>query len=78
MALEELAGRHRRPCAGLLGRGVIQGIEVARPAGEVVDAARAEGLLLVSAKGNSIRFVPPLIIEEQQVDELIGILKKVL
>ena len=60
------------------GVGLIQGIEVARPVGEVVSAARAEGLLLVSAKGNSIRFVPPLIIEEQQVDELIEILKKVL
>ena len=60
------------------GVGLIQGIEVARPAGEVVDAARDLGLLLVSAKGNSIRFVPPLIIEEQQVDEMIAILKQVL
>ena len=75
--LEELAATDDRVLAHR-GVGLIQGIEVARPAGEVVDAARAEGLLLVSAKGNSIRFVPPLIIEEQQVDELIGILKKVL
>ena len=60
------------------GVGLIQGIEVARPAGEIVDAARARGLLLVSAKGNVIRLVPPLIIEKQQVDELIGILEDIL
>ena len=60
------------------GVGLIQGIEVLRPAGEVVDAAREKGLLLVSAKGNSIRFVPPLIIGKQQVDELMEILEAVL
>ena len=75
--LQALAEKDERVLAHR-GVGLIQGIEVLRPAGEVVDAAREKGLLLVSAKGNSIRFVPPLIIGKQQVDELMEILEAVL
>lgn len=60
------------------GVGLIQGIQVARPVAEVVNAAREKGLLLASAKGNVVRLVPPLIIGRQQVDDLVDILKEVL
>ena len=40
--------------------------------------ALKEGLLIIIAKGNVLRLVPPLIIEKEQVDEMIKILKKVL
>ena len=71
----------QKECEGLLeikGIGLIQGIKVSRPAGEVSKAALAEGLVLISAKGNVMRIVPPVVIEKEHVDEFIAILKKIL
>lgn len=75
--LEEL----KEECDGLLelrGTGLIQGIKVSKPAGEVSSLALKEGLVLISAKGNVMRIVPPVVIEKEHVDEFIGILKKIL
>ena len=75
--LEEL----KKQCEGLLeikGTGLIQGIKVSKPAGEVSNLALKEGLVLISAKGNVMRIVPPVVIEKQHVDEFIAILKKIL
>lgn len=60
------------------GKGLIQGIEISKPVGEVTNAALKEGLLVISARGNVIRLVPPLVIEKQHVDEMIDKLSKVL
>ncbi len=58
------------------GIGLIQGLTCTRPVGEIIDRAREEGLLLISAEGNVLRFVPPLIITNEQVDEAVEKLKK--
>ena len=34
--------------------------------------------LVIQAEGNVLRFVPPLIVEEKHIDEMIGKLKKAL
>lgn len=60
------------------GKGLIQGIEISKPVGEVTNAVLKEGLLVISARGNVIRLVPPLVIEKQHVDEMIDKLSKVL
>lgn len=60
------------------GKGLIQGIEISKPVGEVMNAALKEGLLVISARGNVIRLVPPLVIEKKHVDEMIDKLSKVL
>ena len=60
------------------GKGLIQGIVVKKPAGEVINRAIEEGLLIISAKGNVLRFVPPLIIEKEHIDEMIEKLKRAL
>lgn len=60
------------------GKGLIQGIGISKPVGEVTNAALKEGLLVISARGNVIRLVPPLVIEKQHVDEMIDKLSKVL
>ena len=60
------------------GVGLIQGIDVVRPVNDIVNDALKAGLIVISAKGNTLRFVPPLIIEKQQVDEMIAILKDIL
>lgn len=68
-------------CDGALeqrGKGLIQGLKVRRPAGEICAAALKEGLLVISARSDVIRLVPPLIVEKEHIDELMEKLKKVL
>ncbi len=60
------------------GTGFMQGLVLSKPAGEVISRAIAEGLLVIQAEGNMLRFVPPLIVEEKHIDEMIGKLKKAL
>ena len=43
-----------------------------------IKKAQKEGLIIISASGNVIRFVPPLVIEKKHVDEMIAKLKKCL
>ena len=59
------------------GRGLIQGLELNIPVGEVSHKALEEGLIVITAGSNVLRFVPPLIIEKEHVDEMIKKLKKV-
>ena len=58
------------------GMGLMQGLELSIPASDVVNAALKEGLVLISAGSNIVRFVPPLIISKEDVDKMITILKK--
>lgn len=60
------------------GVGLMQGIRLSEPPAAAIQAALREGLLLISAGDNVIRLVPPLIIEKAHVDEMIGILEKIL
>ena len=60
------------------GRGLMQGLELTVPVGEVSNKALEQGLILITAGNNVLRFVPPLVIEKEHVDEMIGILKKIL
>ncbi len=59
------------------GMGLMQGLVVeGRPVGEIVSKALENGLIVMSAGGNVIRFVPPLIIEKSDVDEMVRRLEK--
>ncbi len=60
------------------GKGLMQGLELTVPLAEVNQRAIEEGLLVIQAGGNVIRFVPPLIIEKKHVDEMIEKLKRIL
>ena len=79
--LREQLEKLQKECDGLLeikGTGLIQGIKVSKPAGEVSSLALKEGLVLISAKGNIMRIVPPVVIGKEHVDEFITKLKKIL
>ncbi len=60
------------------GKGLIQGIVLTESPAGVVNRALEEGLIIITAKGNTIRFVPPLIIEKEHIDEMIRKLEKAL
>lgn len=59
------------------GKGLMQGIELSVPAKPYLQKAFEKKLLVIGAGPNVIRFVPPLIVVENQVDEMIDILKGV-
>ena len=75
--LEELAGRHPQVIDEVRGAGLIIGLHCVVPNGELVGKLREQGLLTVPAAENVVRLLPPLIIEDAQVDEALGILEGV-
>lgn len=62
------------------GMGLMQGLEldISVPVGQVASKALEKGLIVITAGSNVIRFVPPLVIEKEHVDEMAGILDEVL
>lgn len=58
------------------GVGLLQGLVFDRPVGDIIKQAMEKGLVLINAGTDIIRFVPPLIIEEKHVDDMIGILRE--
>lgn len=60
------------------GKGLLIGIECEGPVGDIVDAARDAGLLVISAGPNVIRLLPALTISREEVDEGVDILTGVL
>ena len=60
------------------GVGLLQGVVTQKPVGSITAKALEKGLLIISAGSDVIRFVPPLIIEKEHVDEMIEKLEAVL
>ena len=60
------------------GMGLMQGLEFTVPVGPIVAGCIKNGCLLISAGSNVIRFVPPLVIGKEHVDQMIQVLKGVL
>lgn len=56
------------------GVGFMQGLVFDGPVGDIVNRALEKGLMLINAGPNIIRFVPSLIITEENIDEMIAIL----
>lgn len=55
-------------------KGLMIGIELDQPCQELVNNIRANGALVNVTAGNTIRLLPPLIINQQQCDELLSAL----
>lgn len=61
------------------GKGLMQGLEFSVPAGSIVSRALTEEkLVLIGAGANVIRFVPPLVISKEDVDEMVVRLERVI
>lgn len=56
------------------GRGLILGLELTIPGAEIVEKCLAAGLLINCTQQRVLRFLPPLIISEKEVDEAVDIL----
>lgn len=70
--------KEKYPCiTGHRGLGLMQGLQLSVPAGEISQKALGRGLIVITAGGNVLRFLPPLIIEKEHVDQMIQILDAV-
>jgi acetylornithine/N-succinyldiaminopimelate aminotransferase len=79
-SLEALVKAHPDAVVAARGEGLLRGVQTAPGVDTVavVAACRARGVLLSVAGGNVIRFSPPLIVSEAQLDEGIEALGQVL
>lgn len=77
LQLDELAKSHKA-IKERRGKGLLQGLEFEYPVKDIILKAMDNNLILFSAGSNVLRFVPPLVITREHVDEMIEILKKVI
>ncbi len=60
------------------GVGLMHGLELDQPVGPIITKAMDQGVIMINAGANILRFVPPLIIEKEHVDEMIKVLDGIL
>jgi len=60
------------------GKGLMLGLELPGPGAEIVARCQERGLLINCTAGNVLRFVPPLIVTEAEIQQAVGILKECL
>ncbi|MCI9080371.1 MAG: aspartate aminotransferase family protein [Lachnospiraceae bacterium] len=72
--LKALKDKYNTIIKDIRGTGLMLGMELSIPAGNIVKEALENKLILISAGSNIIRFVPPLIIEKEHIDTMYNIL----
>ncbi len=75
--LNELKAKHS-VIVDVRGVGLIQGIELSQPVNEVISRLIEQGILLVNAGTNVIRFVPSLIVSKEHINKVIETLDNTL
>jgi acetylornithine aminotransferase len=76
-ALKQLKRKHH--CIlEVRGKGLLLGIQLDRPADELVPVLMEKGFLVNCVQGDTLRFVPPLIVEKNEIDALIRCLDELL
>ncbi len=75
--LEELAKKYDF-IKEVRGQGLILGVEMMRPGAEVVKAMMEKGFLINCTQEKVLRFIPPLIVEKEEIDLLVETLENVL
>jgi acetylornithine aminotransferase len=61
---------HHPNVVDLRGRGLMLGIELSEPVPDLKDHAMEKGLILNVTRGNTIRLLPPLIIDDEQIRQI--------
>jgi predicted acetylornithine/succinylornithine family transaminase len=76
--LEDLARKHAPRTTGVRGRGLLRGLAVDGDAAPLVAKARERHVLLSVAGGNVVRFAPPYIVTNEELEEGVAVLDEVL
>jgi acetylornithine/N-succinyldiaminopimelate aminotransferase len=74
--LASVVDRHPDVLADVRGEGLLLGVKAVVPAGDLINALRDEKLLTVGAGDNVVRFLPPLIVTEAELDEAVARLER--
>ncbi len=74
--LKTLAGKYSF-IKDVRGAGLIVGVELDGQAAPVVEACRKEGFLIIAAHETVLRFVPPLIVQKNEIDLLVDALDRI-
>jgi acetylornithine/N-succinyldiaminopimelate aminotransferase len=74
--LAELKDRYPTVITEIRGEGLLIGLRCVAPNGDVVAALRNEKLLTVAAGDNVVRLLPPLIVNEQEIAEAVGMIDR--
>jgi len=77
-SLKEIQSKFPGIVRDVRGTGLLCGIELGIDCSKVVKAAMDAGLLIACAGTNVIRFSPPLIVTEEDIDEMVHILTNIL
>jgi acetylornithine/N-succinyldiaminopimelate aminotransferase len=59
------------------GKGLILGMELSMDGGSIVKEMMQRGFLINCTMGNVLRFLPPLIVTEKEVDQMLEALQQV-
>jgi acetylornithine/N-succinyldiaminopimelate aminotransferase len=70
--LAEIKDRYGSVISEVRGEGLLIGLRAVPPAGDLVDALRAENMITVGAGDNVVRLLPPLIINEAEIADAVG------
>jgi acetylornithine/N-succinyldiaminopimelate aminotransferase len=70
--LAELRDRHPAVIAEIRGEGLLVGLRAVVPQGDLIAAAREEGLLTAAAGENVVRLLPPLTVGEAEIAEAVN------
>lgn len=76
--LKKLQDKYPTLIETVRGQGLIVGAALTKPGREIVEQCLTRGVIINCTAGNVLRFVPPLIINEKHVDEVIAVLDEVL
>ncbi len=76
--IEELKKLDKEIIADVRGKGLMVGLELAKPGAEYVDKLREKGFLINCTADKVLRFVPPLIITKKDIDEFVKALDEIL
>ena len=74
--LEDLLRRFPTEFSATRGVGFLRALDTHRPSKEIVDAARQQGLLILSAGANTLRFAPPLIADTEHFQEFSALMSR--
>jgi len=75
--LEELKEKYPEYIKEIRVLGLMVGLEIKKDGLEVVKKCLEEGVLINCTAGNVLRFLPPLIVKEEEIDYLIEVLDKI-
>lgn len=73
----QLAFQNHPKISSVRGLGMMIGIETSASLSRLVEAARQKGLIILTARENVIRLLPPLTISKEEIQQGIAILKEV-